>query len=106
MAVTGMPKGSRLIQIIIAVILILLGLYTLSSGWGMMPGPLRFEHSPAKMASLGAILLGIGLIFLQGMSTFEQKPGIYNLCMMGFYAAGGLGAVMVIMAFWRRAASG
>ena len=105
MSITGMPRGSRVTQVIIAIVLIALGLYTLSKGWSVIPlGLVHFEGGPAKMASSGFALLGLGLICLQGMATFENKPTLYNLFLVAFYGAGGLGAVLVVLAFMKKAA--
>ena len=105
MGSTGFVRGSKLIQIIIGIILIGTGLLTLSAGsWQRVPiSFLQFSHGAAKLASLGFILLGIGLFFLQGMATFEQKPSLYNLCMMGFYGGAGLGAVLFVLALFKKA---
>ena len=101
MAVSGMPKGSKLIAIIIALVLIVLGAMTLSNKnmWEKMPGVLHFTGRAASLASCGVILLGLGLLFMQGMKAFENTAFLYNFCMAGFYGAGGLGAVMIIFAF-------
>ena len=108
MAVTGFTKGSRIIPLIVAIIFILVGVATLAAGsWARVPVKfLQFSHGAAKMASTGIILLGIGLIFMQGMTTFEQKAGLYNLCMIGFYGGGGLGAILFVLALFQKGSAG
>jgi len=104
MAVTGMPQGSRLIAIIIALVLIVFGVLTLGNKkmWSKMPAALQFSGGSASLASCGLILLGLGLVFMQGMRAFGDKAFLYNLCLAGFYGAGGVGAVMIIFAFINR----
>ena len=106
MSITGMPRGSRVTQVIIAIGLVGLGVYTLSNGWGAIPlGLLQFQGGPARMASFGSALLGLSLLCLQGMAAFENKPALYNLFLVAFYGAGGLGAVLVVLAFMNKAAA-
>jgi len=104
MSITGMPKGSKLVLIIVALVLIGFGAMSLSNKgmWKKLPGILQFENAPARLASCGLVLVGIGLLFMQGMRSFENTAFIYNTCMAGFYGGAGLGIVLIAFAFIKR----